>query len=109
MVIATSPARTLEERLKVLDIRSPVDPEASSRWNAAPRLNRLEGKTGGFLGNKKANSGLLLEAVKDLMCQRLELGEGIAVDKYIYSRPAAPDIIESLADRCDFVVTAIAD
>ena len=33
----------------------------------------------------------------------------MAVDKYVYSRPAADDIIEELATSCDFVVTAIAD
>ena len=31
------------------------------------------------------------------------------VDKYVYSRPAADDIIDELATSCDFVVTAIAD
>ena len=39
----------------------------------------------------------------------MELGDSLAVDKYVYSRPAADDIIDQLAVRCDFVVTAIAD
>ena len=111
MVIAPSPARTsaLEEKLRRLDIRSPVDPEAVSRWRAAPRLTSLSGKAGGFLGNKKANAEVLLKDVKELMLQKFELRDCIAVDKFIYSRPAAEDIIENLAGRCDFVVTAIAD
>ena len=103
------PAQSLEERLRELDIRSPVDPEAASRWRAAPRLSSLDGTVGGFLGNKKANAEVLLEEVRALMVQRFALREGVAVDKFIYSRPAADDIIESLAARCDFVVTAIAD
>ena len=41
--------------------------------------------------------------------KNLELGDSVAVDKYVYSRPAAADIIDQLATRCDFVVTAIAD
>ena len=111
MVIAPSPttARGIEARLRELDIRSPVDPESAVRWRAAPRLSSLEGKVGGFLGNKKANAEVLLAAVKDLMVQRFALQDGIGVDKFIYSRPAAEDIIDSLVDRCDFVVTAIAD
>jgi len=111
MVIAASPAQAqgLEGRLRELDIRSPVDSESATRWRAAPRLASLEGKAGGFLGNKKANAEVLLREVSDLMVQRFGLREGIAVDKLIYSLPAADDIIESLAGRCDFVVTAIAD
>ena len=112
MVIAPSPVRTppsLEERLRQLDIRSPIDPEAASRWRAAPCVAGINGKIGGFLGNRKANAEVLLKDVKELMEQRYELGGGIALDKYLYSRPAAPDVIESLAARCDFVVTAIAD
>lgn len=111
MVIAPSPTPTLrlDEKLRELDIRSPVDPETATRWRAVPRLSSLEGKVGGFLGNKKANAEVLLGEVKELMVQRFALREGIAVDKFIYSRPAAEDIIESLAARCDFVLTAIAD
>ena len=111
MVIATCPAPSqgLEARLRELDIRSPVDPESHARWRAAPRLSSLKGKVGGFLGNKKANAEVLLGDLRVLMVQRFGLRDGIAVDKFIYSRPAADDIIESLAGRCDFVVTAIAD
>ena len=64
---------------------------------------------GGFLGNRKANSALLLHNVRELLDRDMELGDSMAVDKYVYSRPAADDIIDDLAVRCDFVVTAIAD
>jgi hypothetical protein len=64
---------------------------------------------GGFLGNRKANADLLLGGIKELLDQRFELGDALVLDKFIYSRPAAQDIVDALADRCDFVITAIAD
>ena len=99
----------LAARLNDMGLMSPIDPEAYSRWRAAPRLESIHGKVGGFLGNRKANASLLLQGVKELLDKDFELREGIATDKYIYSRPAADDIIDDLASRCDFVVTAIAD
>ena len=99
----------VDERLKRMGLMSPIDPEATNRWRPAPRLDTLHGKVGGFLGNRKANAALLLHNVRELLDKNLELGDSVAVDKYVYSRPAAADIIDQLAIRCDFVVTAIAD
>ena len=72
-------------------------------------METVHGKFGGFLGNRKANASLLLQNVMELLDKELELGGFYAVEKYIYSRPAADDIVDELASRCDFVVTAIAD
>ena len=99
----------VEERLRLMGLMSPIDPDAANRWRPAPRLDTLHGKVGGFLGNRKANASLLLDNVRELLDRDVELGDSLAVDKYVYSRPAADDIIEMLANRCDFVVTAIAD
>ncbi len=98
-----------QDRLRELGLALPIDPEAASRWRAAPRLDTLHDKVGGFLGNRKANAGLLLQNVGERLAKDLELGDILAVDKYVYSRPAADDIIDQLSERCDFVVTAIAD
>ena len=84
-------------------------PDAAHRWRPALRLDTLHGKVGGFLGNRKANAALLLHNVREQLDRDMELGDSLAVDKYVYSRPAADDIIEELAAGCDFVVTAIAD
>ncbi len=102
-------ASNVKERLRQMGILSPIDPDAANRWRPAPRLDTLHGKVGGFLGNRKANASLLLQNVRELLDKNLELGDSMAVDKYVYSRPAADDIIDQLAVRCDFVVTAIAD
>ncbi|HAA94767.1 MAG: hypothetical protein FI717_10765 [SAR202 cluster bacterium] len=99
----------IQARLKEMGLLSPVDPEANSRWKPASRLDTVHGKVGGFLGNRKANAGLLLQGVAELLDRDFELRDGIVTDKAVYSRPAADDIIDDLAERCDFVVTAIAD
>jgi len=103
------PGVNLKNRLDELGLLSPIDPDAYSRWRPASRLDSIHGRVGGFLGNRKANANLLLQGVRELMEKDYELREGVAVDKYVYSRPAADDIIDDLASRCDFVVTAIAD
>ncbi len=98
-----------QDRMREMGLALPIDPDAASRWRAAPRLETLHHKVGGFLGNRKANADLLLRNVGEGLAKDLELGDIIAVDKYVYSRPAADEIISDLSERCDFVVTAIAD
>ena len=107
--MVSTPEADLKARLDEMGLLSPIDPEAYSRWNPAPRLETIHGRVGGFLGNRKANANLLLQGVKELLDRDFELRDGIAVDKYVYSRPAADDIIDDLASRCDFVITCIAD
>ena len=98
-----------QDRMRELGLALPIDPDAASRWRAAPRLDTLHDKVGGLLGNRKANADLLLRNIGERMAKDLELGDIYAVDKYVYSRPAADEIISDLSERCDFVVTAIAD
>ena len=69
----------------------------------------LHGKVGGFLGNRKANANSLLLGIKESLEKQFELSDALVMDKFIYSRPATDGVIDALADRCDFVVTAIAD
>ncbi len=107
--MVSAPSADVKARLSDMGLLSPIDPEAYSKWRAAPRLETIHGKVGGFLGNRKANANLLLLGVKELLDKDFDLGDGIAVDKYVYSRPAADDIIDDLASQCDFVVTCIAD
>ena len=107
--MVSAPGTDLAARLKEMGLLSPIDPDAYSRWRPAPRLETVHGRVGGFLGNRKANASLLLQGVKELLEKDFELREAVASDKYVYSRPAADDIIDDLASRCDFVVTAIAD
>ena len=107
--MATKPDSHIQEKLRQWDILSPIDPDATIRWRPAPRLLTLHGKVGGFLGNRKANADRLLQSIEGSLDKRFELQDGLVIDKFIYSRPASQDIIDTLVARCDFVVTAIAD
>jgi hypothetical protein len=107
--MVSAPGADIKARLNELGLLSPIDPNANARWSPAPRLDSIHGKVGGFLGNRKANASLLLQGVKELMYKDYELRDGFEVDKYVYSRPAADDIIDDLVAKCDFVVTCIAD
>ena len=103
------PTPQVQDRLRQWDILTPIDPELDSKWRPAARLSGLQGKVGGFLGNRKDNADSLLLNIKELLEKRFELSGTVVIDKFIYSRPAADDIVDALAARCDFVVTAIAD
>ena len=103
------PTPGIQARLRELDILAPIDEEALHRWRPADRLTGLQGKVGGFLGNRKGNADALLMSVRELLDKQFELSDTVVVDKFIYSRPAADSVIDTLAARCDFVVTAIAD
>ncbi len=107
--MVTIPGPELQERLRQSNLLAPIDPDVSGKWRPAPRISSLSGKVGGFLGNRKANADLLLQSIQELLEQHYELGDAVVLDKFIYSRPAAPEIVDRLSERCDFVVTAIAD
>ena len=107
--MVSMPAESLQEKLRQFGVVTPVDPDLASRWSGAPRLLGLQGKVGGFLGNRKANANQLLLDVRELLDKQFELQDSIVVDKFIYSRPAADEVVDALSERCDFVVTAIAD
>jgi hypothetical protein len=103
------PSPQLQEKLSQLGLLAPVDPNANSQWRPAERLFNLNGKVGGFLGNRKANAEFLLRDIKELLDKQFELQDSLVLNKFVYSRPAAEDIVDTLAAKCDFVVTAIAD
>ncbi len=107
--MVNTPSTRIQEQLRRWDILAANDPGISSKWQAAARLGSLHGKTGGFLGNRKDNANPLLLAIRELLDKQFELSDSLVMDKFIYSRPAAGDIVDTLSDRCDFVVTAIAD
>lgn len=94
----------LIEQLGLLD---PTDTQAGAR-SAAPRLVSLAGRRIGLLDNRKPNAALLLHLLGQLLEARHGAAESLARSKFIYSQPAAPNLIDELAG-CDAVVTAIGD
>ena len=107
--MVSMPTEAIQEQLRQWGVVSPVDPELASRWRGAPRLPGLHGKVGGFLGNRKANANQLLVDIREVLDKQFELQDSLVMDKFIYSRPAADEVVDAFSERCDFVVTAIAD
>lgn len=97
----------LDALVKRLDLVDPTDPTPRGHA-AAPRLATLAGARIGLLDNRKPNAALLLSALGELLREHYALVAVEPRSKFIYSRPAAPEIIDELAG-CDAVITAIGD
>jgi hypothetical protein len=87
-----------------------LDPTSATRVKERPLAERhgsLAGKRIGFLSNRKANAGLLLDEIEQQL--RSQLGDFTSVrSEKGAAEPAPRDVLERLL-RCDAVVTAIAD
>ena len=92
-----------------LGLMIPIDEELAPPRRAAPPLQTLHGTVAGFLDNRKNNADRLLERIRAVMHEQFALADSIWRPKFIYSRVAAPDILDTLAERCQFVITAIGD
>lgn len=99
---------TPAERLRQAGLVDPTHRPAPQR-RVAPRLESLKGKRGALLDNRKGNADRLLSAVGVLLVERYDVGEVDAVNKFIYSRRADPQVIDDIVRDYDFVVTAVGD
>ena len=98
----------LARRAAALGLLDPTDrPEEPQRRAAAP-LETLAGLRGGFLDNRKGNADVILEAVRRRLADGYGMTDSLVRSKWVFSAPAAPEIIDELA-QCDFVVTAVGD
>ena len=98
----------LAARIAALGLLDPTDrPEEPAR-RPAPPLETLEGLRGGFLDNRKGNADVILEAVRQQLAHGYGMTDAVVLSKWVFSAPAAPEIIGELA-QCDFVVTAVGD
>ena len=104
---ARAPIQDLQAAIRELDLLDPTDHRAAAH-RAAPPLASLAGKRAGFLDNRKGNADVLLDRVRELLAERYDLAETVTRSKWIYSAPAAEDILKEFAE-CDLVVTAIGD
>ncbi len=87
-----------------------LNPTAEARAPELPlarRITDLHGKTIGFLNNRKANAGLLLEQVEEFL--RARFGEFTVVKGDKNASMRTPDAVMNRFSVCDAVVTAIGD
>ena len=86
------------------------DPTAEPRVVAAklaPRLESLAGKRIGILDNSKANAGVLMLAVANILKERYGVGEIVKRDKPV-AGPPSPEALAALAE-CDLALVGSAD
>ena len=106
--VASLSAAGLDELVARLNL---VDPTASGGVKGktvAPRLPSLSGARIAFLENRKPNARELLQEIAQLLSERAGVAAAEVQSKFIYSRPAAADIVDTLAGY-DGLVTAIGD
>jgi len=92
--------------IRILDPTVAPEPAHSS---LAKRIGGLDGKVVGLLSNSKVNGDVLLSLVRDQIATHYRLGDVVLMTKSSASRVADDAILDTLARRCDVVVTAIGD
>ena len=97
------------EQFRRLGLMLPIDEEVARQRRAAPPLHELHGAVAGFLDNRKNNADTLLARIRDVMQAQFAFADIVWRPKFIFSRTAAPEILEEMAERCQFVITAIGD
>jgi hypothetical protein len=98
----------IDDVIARLELVNPTDPDASRTREGAVRLSTLEGIRLGLLDNRKPNAAALLAELGTLLSERDGIAATEPISKFIYSRPAAGDLVDTLAG-CDAVLTAIGD
>ena len=98
----------LQTRIAALGLIDPTDRQEEPERRPAAPLETLEGLRGGFLDNRKGNADVILEAVRKRLTHQYGMTDSMVRSKWVFSAPAAPEIIDELAE-CDFVVTAVGD
>jgi hypothetical protein len=89
-----------------------VVPEAPNTASASAAAQRAIPKSGlrlGVLDNGKGNADHLLRLLTEGLKSRVPVGSVVALRKSSVSLPAAADILDQLAARTDFVISAMAD
>ena len=98
----------LQARIAALGLVDPTDRQKEPERHPTTPLETLDGRTGGFLDNRKGNADVILEAIRQRLVDGYGVSESVVRAKWVFSAPAAPEIIDELAE-CDFVVTAVGD
>ncbi|MEW6300063.1 MAG: hypothetical protein AB1671_20405 [Thermodesulfobacteriota bacterium] len=91
----------------LIEVLNPTADARAPQIPLAPRPSDLRGKAIGFLNNRKANAGLLLECLQARLRDRFGAFAVVTGDKN--AAMAAPDHVLTRLSQCDAVVTAIGD
>lgn len=91
-----------------------IDPTGASADGSpglplAERPGSLRGLTVGLLDNAKQNARELLDSLAALLKEQYEVGETIVYRKENNTAPVAPELLRSMKEQCDVVITAVGD
>ena len=92
-----------------MQILSPKGMTHQTARRLSPRLPALDGLRVGLLSNQKANAELLLSEVAGLFATQHGCSIASIEKKPDVSRPAAPEMLSAVANKADFLITAIGD
>ena len=90
-----------------IEVLNPVAEARAQELPLARRHGDLRGKTIGFLNNRKANAGLLLEKIEELL--RVRFGEFSVIKGEKNAAMPAPEAVMTKLSTCDVVLVAIGD
>lgn len=90
-----------------IEVLNPTGEARKMDLPLARRNAELAGKAIGFLNNRKANAGLLLERVEEMLRTRLGAFSRVSGEKNA-AMPAPDDVLMRLS-HCDAAVVAIGD
>jgi hypothetical protein len=96
-----------ETGMGFIEVLNPVADARAKDLPLARRDGQLRGKTIGFLNNRKANAGLLLEKVEALL--RARCGDFAVVKGDKNAAMPAPEAVMTKLSMCDLAIVAIGD
>jgi len=90
-----------------------LSPEGQSteRLNelAPRRFKSLDGLTIGLLGNTKLNADAVLDAIGELLSEQYNIEALVHRTKPTFARPAPPELVDEIVEKCDVVITGVGD
>ncbi len=87
-----------------------IDPTAGggkAKVTLAPRPMDLAGKVVGLLDNTKEQGALILETIGQALREQHGAAKVVLLSKEHYSKPAAPAIIDQLAQEVQVAIAAV--
>jgi len=95
---------------RTIVILDPTEQPKAQEGAQAPQVKKPTGKfTVGFLWNNKPNGDVLLQNIKELLSEKIQLEKTVWQQKEVVAAPADNEIIEKLAAESNLVISAIAD
>ena len=87
-----------------------IDPTAGGKKETillAARPSDLAGKVVGLLDNTKEQADIILQTIGEALCERYGVERVVVRRKEHYSKPAAVEIIDEMAEEVDVAIAGL--